>query len=370
MENPIMKNIIENLPKAPKQMLLPENMELEIAQSSSSSNNSEQMELGDESKSSMLPRKSVDFEAISVIEDDSDTIVTGTITDLETETDTDSASTSDATPMPSPPSWTSSAQEEAMSTKKSVETVEVYHSSEFKKSTSSKSKSGQESVGGVLAKHSEMKSSSGAASEKSSSSKSGQESVGGVLAKHSEMKSSSGAESVRASDMKSSSGAASEKSSLSKSGKESVRVYADASELEIAQRRSNNSEQMELGDESKSSMLPRKSSLDTNSNRNRKSTTPMGSDDSWHSSSSGATKTPASKTVDEETVVSTEPERNASSMDTTIKSSSTYTILPTSSVSSASSPSKLLSTSLSSSSRVKEIYHMDISELIIERDIP
>eukprot|EP00093_Oithona_nana_P008062 08062.XXX_478521_479072_1 [CDS] Oithona nana genome sequencing. len=58
MENPIMKNIIENLPKAPKQMLLPENMELEIAQSSSSSNNSEQMELGDESKSSMLPRKS------------------------------------------------------------------------------------------------------------------------------------------------------------------------------------------------------------------------------------------------------------------------------------------------------------------------
>ena len=188
------------------------------------------------------------------------------------------------------------------------------------------------------------------------------------MAKHSEMKSSSGAESVRASDMKSSSGAASEKSS--KSGKESARVYADASELEIAQRRSNNSEQMELGDESKSSMLPRKSSLDTNSNRNRKSTTPMGSDDSWHSSSSGATKTPASKTGDEETVVSTEPERNASSMDTTIKSSSTYTILPTSSVSSASSPSKLLSTSLSSSSRVKEIYHMDISELIIERDIP
>ena len=213
-----------------------------------------------------------------------------------------------------------------------------------------------------------MKSSSGAASEKSSLSKSGQESVGGVLAKHSEMKSSSGAESVRASDMKSSSGAASEKSS--KSGKESVRVYADASELEIAQSISNNSEQMELGDESKSSMLPRKSSLDTNSNRNRKSTTPMGSDDSWHSSSSGATKAPASKTGDEETVVSTEPERNASSMDTTIKSSSTYTILPTSSVSSASSPSKLLSTSLSSSSRVKEIYHMDISELIIERDIP
>ena len=285
-------------------MLLPENMELEIAQSSSSSNNSEQMELGDESKSSMLPRKSVDFEAISVIEDDSDTIVTGTITDLETETDTDSASTSDATPMPTPKS------------------------------------------------------------------KSGQESVGGVLAKHSEMKSSSGAESVRASDMKSSSGAASEKSSLSKSGKESVRVYADASELEIAQSISNNSEQMELGDESKSSMLPRKSSLDTNSNRNRKSTTPMGSDDSWHSSSSGATKRPASKTGVEETVVSTEPERNASSMDTTIKSSSTYTILPTSSVSTASSASKLLSTSLSSSSRVKEIYHMDISELIIERDIP
>ena len=339
MENPIMKNIIANLPKAPKQMLLPENMELEIAQSSSSSNNSEQMELGDESKSSVLPRKSVDFEAISVIEDDSDTIVTGTITDLETETDTDSASTSDATPMPSPPSWTSSAQEEAMSTKKSVETVEVYHSSEFKKSTASKSKSGQESLGGVLAKPSEMKS-------------------------------SSGAESVRASDMKSSSGAASEKSSLSKSGKESVRVYADASELEIAQSISNNSEQMELGDESKSSMLPRKSSLDTNSNRNRKSTTPMGSDDSWHSSSSGATKRPASKTGVEETVVSTEPERNASSMDTTIKSSSTYTILPTSSVSTASSASKLLSTSLSSSSRVKEIYHMDISELIIERDIP
>ena len=229
MENPIMKNIIANLPKAPKQMLLPENMELEIAQSSSSSNNSEQMELGDESKSSMLPRKSVDFEAISVIEDDSD---------------------------------------------------------------------------------------------------------------------------------------------MSNSGKESVRVSADASELEIAQSSSNNSEQMELGDESKSSVLPRKSSLDTNSNRNRKSTTPMGSDDSWHSSSSGATKRPASKTGDEETVVSTEPERNASSMDTTIKSSSTYTILPTSSASSASSPSKLLSTSLSSSSRVKEIYHMDISELIIERDIP
>ena len=109
----------------------------------------------------MLPKKSVDFEAISVIEDDSDTIVTGTITDLETETDTDSASTSDATPMPTP-----------------------------------KSKSGQESVGGALTKHSEMKSSSG----------------------------------------------------------------ADASELEIAQSSSNNSEQMELEDESKLSMLPRKSS--------------------------------------------------------------------------------------------------------------
>merc|ERR1712004_731277 len=130
------------------------------------------MELGDESKSSMLPRKSVDFEAISVIEDDSDTIVTGTITDLETETDTDSASTSDATAMPSPSSWTSSAQEEAMSTKKSVETVEVYHSSEFKQSTSSKSKSGQESADGVLAKHSEMKSSSGAESVRASHMKS------------------------------------------------------------------------------------------------------------------------------------------------------------------------------------------------------
>ena len=96
---------------------------------------------------------------------------------------------------------------------------------------------------------------------------------------------------------------ASEKSSSSEqmelgdesmSGKESVQIYADASESkfksprgkpsgsEIAQSScsSNNSEPMELGDESKLSMIPRKSSLDTYSNRNRMSTTPIGINDS------------------------------------------------------------------------------------------
>ena len=106
MENPIMKNIIAKLPKKFNEMSLPKNMELEIARGSSSSNSSNQMELGDDgSKLSTLPMKSSDLEAISVMEDDSDTIVTGTITDMETDTDTDYASTSDA--MPSPSSGTS-----------------------------------------------------------------------------------------------------------------------------------------------------------------------------------------------------------------------------------------------------------------------
>ena len=104
-----------------------------------------------------------------------------------------SFNSSDVTPIPSPSSWNSSDQEEATSTKQSAETIEVYNSSEFKKSTSSKSKSGQESVDGILTKH----------SEKSTTS------VGGTTTSG-KKSSKSGKKSVRASDMKSSSAAASE----------------------------------------------------------------------------------------------------------------------------------------------------------------
>jgi len=339
MENPIMKNIIAKLPKKFNEMSLPKNMELEIARGSSSSNSSNQMELGDDgSKLSTLPMKSSDLEAISVMEDDSDTIVTGTITDMETDTDTDYASTSDA--MPSPSSGTSSTQGDKR-IKEGAAALEL--------DTLESSEDAKEPKDAIL-------------SEQRADAKNDEiattEMRGIPTPSEDEGKSTSYVEiqieAVHESSEKSS-------KSSSRSGGKSLDSDSNRYSLAKSDDSSNGSKSLEAA----SSKISNEETIV--STETKRSTSLV---DSTIKSLSTETTRNTSLVNSSVKSLSTETKRNTSMVDSTIKPSSTYTILPSSSDSLTASPSKLSSPSRSSSSRVKEIYHMDISEIIIERDIP
>ena len=321
MENPIMKNIIAKLPKKFNEMSLPKNMELEIARGSSSSNSSNQMELGDDgSKLSTLPMKSSDLEAISVMEDDSDTIVTGTITDMETDTDTDYASTSDA--MPSPSSGTSPTQGDKR-IKEGAAALE--------QDTQEASEDGKEPEDAILSEQrAEPKNDEITTTEKQCIPTPSEDE--GKSTSYVEIQ----IEAVHESSEKSS-------KSSSRSGGKSLDSDSNRYSLAKSDDSSNGSKSLEAA----SSKISNEETI-------------------------VSTETKRSTSLVDSTIksLSTETKRNTSKVDSTIKPSSTYTILPSSSVSLTASPSKLSSPSRSSSSRVKEIYHMDISEIIIERDIP